>query len=414
MGGLLLENISKIFKLPGGREIRAVDGISLEVADGQSAVLLGPSGSGKTVTLRLIAGLEELSGGTITIGGQVINGLAAKDLNVAMVFQGHALYPHMTAAENLAFGLKVRGVPAAERQRRVQHTAGLLGISECLRMRPGELSSGQRQRVALGRALVRQPALFLFDEPFSSLDAPLRTQLRTEFLRLQKELRWTSVYVTHDQTEAMALADKMAVIRAGRLCQVGTPLELYQRPADQFVAGFVGALPMNLLPGHLSCANERLLFQAEGARGGGAGGARGEGPGALNCALGRADPSSVAVLRRVEWEHLKGQPGLAVLLGVRPEHVRPRRPAKAENSTATQNPPSPQPSPPGEGAAQWKGPVEMVQVFGSETYLQVRCGPQLVTARVAGAESFCYHEEVVLEFDPVRTHLFELKTGKAL
>ncbi len=242
-----IENVSKTY--PGG--VRAVDGVSLDVEEGEFLVLVGPSGCGKTTLLRMMAGLEEISGGTISVDGRVINGVPPAERDIAMVFQNYALYPHMTVRENLSFGLRMRKVPPQEIARRVDEAAETLGLRDLLARRPKELSGGQRQRVALGRAIVRRPKLFLFDEPLSNLDAKLRVQMRAELKRLHRSLQVPAVYVTHDQEEAMTLGDRIAVLKDGRVRQLGRPLDVYGRPADRFVAGFVGTPPMNFLDGRV-------------------------------------------------------------------------------------------------------------------------------------------------------------------
>ena len=229
-------------------EVSVIDDLNLAIDDGELMVLVGPSGGGKSTALRMIAGLEEVTGGTITIGDRVVNDLAPADRDIAMVFQSYALYPHMNVRENLEFGLKMRRAPRAEIDSRVGRAAEILGITQLLDRKPKDLSGGQRQRVAVGRAIVRQPAVFLFDEPLSNLDAKLRVQMRAEITRLQKDLGTTSVYVTHDQVEAMTMGHRIAVMRAGKLQQVGTPLEVYDHPANVFVAQFIGTPPMNLVP----------------------------------------------------------------------------------------------------------------------------------------------------------------------
>ncbi len=239
--------IRKVFKRYG--KIETVHGIDLAIADGEFVVILGPSGCGKSTLLRMIAGLEEISDGEISIGGIVVNKLEPRERGCAMVFQNYALYPHMTVAENIGYGLKVAGVPKVERARRVAQVAETLGLTEYLDRRPAALSGGQRQRVAMGRAMIREPKVFLFDEPLSNLDAKLRGQMRIEIRRLHQRLGATSVFVTHDQVEAMTLADKLVVLNKGRVEQVGTPAEVYRRPASLFVAGFLGSPPMNFLPG---------------------------------------------------------------------------------------------------------------------------------------------------------------------
>jgi len=247
MSSLTLTGVSKTF----GREVRAVEDVSLAIADGEFLVLLGPSGCGKSTLLRMIAGLEEVTVGTIAIGDRDVTHAEPKDRDVAMVFQNYALYPHMTVEQNLGFALRMRGESKAAIRSRVDEAATLLGLSDLLHRKPRELSGGQMQRVAVGRAIVRQPAAFLFDEPLSNLDAALRDQLRRELKSLHQRLRATMVYVTHDQTEAMTLGDRIAVMHAGAVQQVGPPAEVYDRPANTFVAGFLGSPPMNLLPSEL-------------------------------------------------------------------------------------------------------------------------------------------------------------------
>jgi len=243
-------------RFPDGTE--AVSQLSLDVADGEFLVLVGPSGSGKTTALRMVAGLEELSSGDILIGGDVVNDVPAKNRDIAMVFQNYALYPHMTVAANMGFALKLHGVSKKARDDRVQQTAEMLGISELLGRKPAQLSGGQRQRVAMGRAIVRQPQAFLMDEPLSNLDAKLRVDMRAYISMLHRRLRTTTLYVTHDQTEAMTMGDRVAVMRAGRLEQVATPHELYRRPRNLFVASFIGSPAMNFIPCQLEDAAGKL------------------------------------------------------------------------------------------------------------------------------------------------------------
>jgi multiple sugar transport system ATP-binding protein len=232
--------------------VSVIENLDLHIDDHELMVLVGPSGCGKSTALRMIAGLEEVTAGTIAIGDRVVNQLAPKDRDIAMVFQSYALYPHMSVRDNLEFGLRMRNMPAEERARRVDSAASILGIGHLLERKPKELSGGQRQRVAVGRAIVRQPAVFLFDEPLSNLDAKLRVQTRAEITKLQQTLGTTTVYVTHDQVEAMTMGQRITVMREGRIQQVGTPQQVYQRPANVFVAQFIGTPPMNLLPGVIS------------------------------------------------------------------------------------------------------------------------------------------------------------------
>jgi multiple sugar transport system ATP-binding protein len=259
MAGVTLEQVTRTFRTRRG-EVRAIDDLSLSVGDGEFIVLVGPSGCGKTTTLRLIAGLEELTAGTIRIGDRVVNRVAPKDRDVAMVFQNYALYPHMTVYKNMAFGLKMRRVPKVEIKRKVGEVAEKLGLTQLLDRKPASLSGGECQRVAVGRAIVRKPQVFLFDEPLSNLDAGLRTQMRTELKDLHRELRTTVVYVTHDQEEAMTLGDRMVVLKEGVVQQCGTPLEVYNRPANRFVAAFIGTPPMNFFDGRVECSDGAVCF----------------------------------------------------------------------------------------------------------------------------------------------------------
>ena len=245
MSDVVFEHVRKVY--PGGGDA-AVEDFSLTVRDGEFLVLVGPSGCGKSTTLRMVAGLETVSGGTIMIGGKDVTRLPPKDRDIAMVFQNYALYPHMTVEENMSFALKLRKYPKAEIKRRVSAAAESLGLSPYMKRLPKALSGGQRQRVALGRAIVREPAVFLFDEPLSNLDAKMRVEMRSEIIRLHNRLGATMIYVTHDQTEAMTMGERIVVMDSGRIRQVAPPLEIYERPADEFVAGFIGTPPMNLFP----------------------------------------------------------------------------------------------------------------------------------------------------------------------
>jgi multiple sugar transport system ATP-binding protein len=243
MAEVKLKAVRKSF---GSTEV--VHGVNVDIADGEFCVLVGPSGCGKSTLLRMIAGLEEISGGEIRIGERVVNNVPPKERDIAMVFQNYALYPHMTVYDNMAFSLKLAGRPATEVRQRAEEAAQILGLMDYLQRYPRQLSGGQRQRVAMGRAIVRKPQVFLFDEPLSNLDAKLRVAMRTEIKALHQRLRTTSVYVTHDQIEAMTMADKIVVMNAGKVEQIGTPLELYDNPANLFVAGFIGSPAMNFLP----------------------------------------------------------------------------------------------------------------------------------------------------------------------
>lgn len=251
--------IDKARKAYGAVEI--LHGVSTDIADGEFVVLVGPSGCGKSTLLRMIAGLEDISGGTISIGGRVVNDLAPKERDISMVFQNYALYPHMTVAENMAFSLTLAGAPKAEKQKRVAQAAQILGLTDLLGRYPRQLSGGQRQRVAMGRSIVRNPQVFLFDEPLSNLDAKLRVAMRAEIKSLHRRLATTTIYVTHDQVEAMTMADRIVVMNGGRIEQIGRPLELYDNPQSTFVAEFIGSPSMNLLKGRFDSAGGRPVFK---------------------------------------------------------------------------------------------------------------------------------------------------------
>jgi multiple sugar transport system ATP-binding protein len=260
MADVVFDEIDKVY----ANGVLAVDDLSLEVEDGEFLVLVGPSGCGKTTALRMVAGLEEISDGRLSIGGRVVNDLTPKERDVAMVFQNYALYPHLTVADNIAFGLRLRREPKRTIEERVRWAAKLLDLTPYLQRRPKELSGGQRQRVAMGRAIVRQPQAFLMDEPLSNLDAKLRVQMRADIAKLQRDLETTTIYVTHDQVEAMTMGDRVAVMSGGRLQQVDTPQRLYDEPANLFVAGFIGTPPMNLLEATVSAQNGSVSISVGG------------------------------------------------------------------------------------------------------------------------------------------------------
>ncbi|WP_235205667.1 sn-glycerol-3-phosphate import ATP-binding protein UgpC, partial [Cupriavidus sp. SK-4] len=295
MAKLSLRNVQKTY----AGSVQVVHGIDMEIADGEFIVIVGPSGCGKSTLLRMVAGLETITGGEIHIGDKVVNNLEPAERDIAMVFQNYALYPHMSVYDNMAYGLKIRGMAKAEIAQRVNHAAGILELAPLLDRKPRQLSGGQRQRVAMGRAIVREPAVFLFDEPLSNLDAKLRVQMRLELKELHRRLGTTSLYVTHDQVEAMTLADRMMVLNAGRVEQIGTPLEVYSRPASTFVAGFIGSPPMNLIPVVRNAGGDTGAQMRVVAK-------EGE---AANATLGHL-PMGL---------HLPEQ----ALLGLRPEHIEP-------------------------------------------------------------------------------------------
>jgi multiple sugar transport system ATP-binding protein len=308
MASVELQKISKLY--PGG--VKAVDGIDLTIADREFVVLVGPSGCGKTTTLRMVAGLEEITSGVIRIGERVVNDVAPKDRDIAMVFQNYALYPHMTVYNNMAFGLKLRRVPKAQIRERVTAAAKTLDIEHLLDRKPKALSGGQRQRVAVGRAIVREPAAFLFDEPLSNLDAKLRVTTRAELKRLHQRLRTTTIYVTHDQEEAMTLGERIVVMKDGVIQQADPPLKTYNSPVNRFVAGFIGMPPMNFFDGAITRVDGQLIFE-EGL----------SPPGSGLTLPGNGFRLMVPPHLR---ERLESRVGTHLIMGIRPEHfhVRPR------------------------------------------------------------------------------------------
>ncbi len=365
MARVELQNLSKAFPGPRGEPVWAVRRAGLAVADGEFLVLVGPSGAGKSTLLRLIAGLEDVTEGNILIDGQSMNGVDPKDRDIAMVFQNHALYPHFTARENMAFGLKLRKFPQPEIERRVREAAVMLGLEPCLDRKPAALSGGERQRVALGRALVRQPKVFLFDEPLSNLDARMREQLRAELLRLHQRLGATMICVTHDQADAMTLGDRIAVLRDGVIQQVAAPLDLYRQPANLFVAGFIGSPPMNFFRGQLARRDGAVWFEASG--------------GGLSWPL----PEGQAQRRA-------NRVGQGVILGLRPEHI-----ACGGNSTGT-------------------AIVEVAETTGAQTDLYLKSGGLSFVARVPASESWKAGDAVPFRFDLAQAHFFDPATETAL
>jgi multiple sugar transport system ATP-binding protein len=347
--------------------VTVIPDLNLDIQDHEFMVLVGPSGCGKSTALRMIAGLEEITGGEIEIGDRVVNEVPPKDRDIAMVFQSYALYPHMTVRENLEFGLKIRKTPKAEMDRLVNEAAQILGITEFLDRKPKQLSGGQRQRVALGRAIVRKPAVFLFDEPLSNLDAKLRVQMRAEISTLQRRLRTTTVYVTHDQVEAMTMGDRMAVMSKGELQQVGTPLEVYERPASLFVASFIGTPPMNFVPAAL----------ADGGTSVAASGFKMPVPQEFRAAA-------------------AGRDGTKVVLGVRPENVRE---ASREGSGAT---------------VPVTAKVEFVEPLGHEVIVHGRVGDELLVAKVDPHRSPQIGSMVNLVIEADAAHLFDAATERRL
>ena len=379
MAQVVLEHLTKVFQGPGGETIRAVDDACLTVQDKELLVLVGPSGCGKTTTLRLIAGLEEPTTGTISINGQVVNDLPPKARDIAMVFQNHALYPHMSAYENMAFGLTLRHYSKTEIDKRVRDAAQILDLTACLDRKPSALSGGQRQRVALGRAIVRRPKLFLLDEPLSNLDAPTRMQMRAEIARLHAHLAATMIYVTHDQVEALTLGQRIAVMKEGVIQQVADPMTLYRQPANLFVAGFIGSPPMNIFQGMLSAKGDTLFFEEQAGNT-------------------RAVPTPFIVrLDIASVPPLRGYLGKPVALGIRPEDVACL---------------SPQPKNPPEGALE--AVVEVIQPMGSETYLHLASHAHSFVARVRATERFSLNQRVLLTFDMPDAHFFDPASGRTI
>jgi sn-glycerol 3-phosphate transport system ATP-binding protein len=356
MAGVVIEGVRKSF----GR-IEVIKGVSTEIADGELRVILGPSGCGKSTLLRLIAGLEEITAGTIRIGVRVVNDLEPKDRDIAMVFQNYALYPHMSVYDNMAYGLRNQGKPKDEIERRVQEAARILGLEGLLPRKPRQLSGGQRQRVAMGRAIVREPAVFLFDEPLSNLDAKLRVQMRIEIRQLQQRLGTTGIYVTHDQVEAMTLGDRLMVMNDGLIEQVGTPLEVYARPASTFVAGFIGSPAMNFLDATLSEDGATVR--------------------AGEMALPLASP-------------LCAHAGQPVTLGLRPEHLTLAGPTDAALTLE----------------------VSLVEALGADTVVHGRtaAGRAGVSARLDGTTTVAIGEILPLAIQPQHMHLFSPGDGRRI
>jgi multiple sugar transport system ATP-binding protein len=375
MAQVVLENLSKVFPEKGGPGVVAVKSISLQVEDREFMVLVGPSGCGKSTTLRMIAGLEEISEGTVRIGGQVVNDVLPKDRDIAMVFQNYALYPHMTVYENMAFGLKLRKFSKQEIDARVREAAAMLGLETYLARKPKALSGGQRQRVALGRAIVRKPKVFLFDEPLSNLDAKMRVSTRTEISKLHARLGATMIYVTHDQVEAMTMGDRICVMKDGNIMQVAAPLDLYNHPDNLFVAGFIGSPPMNFFRGTLRTAGGHVSFVEDNA-----GGAP------LTIALDEA-------LAGRSSAHLDKP----VVLGVRPEAIHDSLTVAAPDPGRT---------------AEVK--VEVSEPMGSETLLYLDTGATSFIARVNPTDRFDAGQKVQVTFDLAHAHIFDAATQLAL
>ena len=368
MAKVSLKNVSKIYKGDKGKDVTAVQDFNLEIADREFVVLVGPSGCGKSTTLRMIAGLEEISGGRISIGDRVVNDVAPKDRDIAMVFQNYALYPHMSVFDNMAFGLKLRKMPKAEIQTRVNEAAGILGLEKYLDRKPKALSGGQRQRVAVGRAIVRQPKVFLFDEPLSNLDAKMRVQMRTEITKLHQRLQATMIYVTHDQVEAMTMGDRIVVMNDGVVQQNDAPLVLYNEPVNLFVAGFLGSPPMNFIKGKISESRDGIAFkEIEG--------------GAVQFAFPASHPA-------------KAHGGQEMILGIRPEDLK-----------LVQHVEKP-------AGARFQAVVDIVEPMGAETNVYLQTGAHTVICR---SDAPVDHSEVnhrmQFEMNLEKAHVFDPATG---
>ena len=367
MAGVDLENVSKTYD----NKAMAVRDFNVHIGDREFVVLVGPSGCGKSTVLRMIAGLEEISQGTIRIDGRIVNDVAPKDRDIAMVFQNYALYPHMSVRENMAFGLKLRKYPKDVIEERVLHAAGILGINDYLDRKPKALSGGQRQRVALGRAIVRQPKVFLFDEPLSNLDANLRVQMRTEISRLHHRLQTTMIYVTHDQIEAMSMGDRIVVMKDGVVQQIDTPLTIYHHPVNRFVAGFIGSPTMNFIPGTL--------------QGDGSAGFRQTG---TSLALDITGPVA---------GRLKAASGKPVTLGIRPEHIFIHKPADVAAVSAFQ------------------AQVELVEPVGNEMFVYFSTGSAgQYVARIATDVPPGVGTSCTFLLDTAKLHFFDAQSEQAL
>jgi multiple sugar transport system ATP-binding protein len=366
MAEVVLKNVVKIF--PNG--VRAVSDVNLEIQDKEFVVLVGPSGCGKSTTLRMVAGLEEISDGTISIGDRVVNEVAPKDRNIAMVFQNYALYPHMDVFTNMAFGLKLRKFPKDQIKQRVDKAADILGITNLLERKPKQLSGGQRQRVAVGRAIVRDPEVFLFDEPLSNLDAKLRVTMRAELSKLQHQLETTMIYVTHDQVEAMTMGDRIVIMKDGFIQQVGAPLEVYDHPQNEFVAGFIGSPPMNFFKAKLVKANGTMSVDMAGF---------------------------TLKIPEDYTSFYEGYLNKDVTFGIRPEDIadeyEEERRGIWENATAV---------------------VEVIEPLGAEIILELAKGDHTFLARVNPHSKSRLNQEVTLYFDMVKMHLFDPETEKVI
>jgi multiple sugar transport system ATP-binding protein len=373
MAKVVIENLVKIYPDKGGPGIRAVNKINLSIEDREFMVLVGPSGCGKTTTLRMIAGLEEVTEGTISIDGRVVNDVPPKDRDIAMVFQNYALYPHMSVYDNMAFGLKLRKLPKPEIQARVRAAAAMLGLADCLDRKPKALSGGQRQRVALGRAIVRQPKVFLFDEPLSNLDAKMRVSTRAEISKLHARLGATMIYVTHDQAEAMTMGDRICVIRDGNILQVDDPLTLYHQPVNLFVAGFIGSPAMNFFRGTVQPAGDHLAFVETNTQG---------------------TPARLRLDERLS-SRASGHIGKPLVLGIRPEDLGDPQVESASDAAI-------------------EATLEVIEPMGAETFLHLFTGGTSFIARIRPAHGFSVNKSVRVPVDLAKAHLFDAGTEQVL
>ena len=372
MAGLTLKGIYK--KYPGG--VVAVTDVNLEIRDKEFIVLVGPSGCGKSTTLRMIAGLEEISEGELYIGDRLVNDIAPKDRDIAMVFQNYALYPHMTVFDNMAFGLKLRKVPKDEIERKVNEAAKILDLSHLLDRKPKAMSGGQRQRVALGRAIVRSPKVFLLDEPLSNLDAKLRAQMRTEISKIHKKLGTTFIYVTHDQTEAMTMGDRIVCMKDGFVQQVDTPQNLYENPVNKFVAGFLGSPQMNFVDAVLREEYGQYVVEFGSNRG---------------------QVYQIIVPESKVNENLGRYVNKEIILGVRPESIHDEEMYLSNATTGVIN-----------------ADVEITEMMGAETYLYLVCEGVPLTARVSPRSTARPGDTISVAIDPNRIHIFDKETEKAI
>jgi len=368
MAQISLRNVTKVFK----GNVYAVRDISLGVENKEFVVLLGPSGCGKSTTLRIIAGLEEATKGCVYIGDALVNNVPPKNRNIAMVFQNYALYPHMNVYNNMAFGLKLRKYPKSEINKRVMDAAGILGLDKLLDRRPRELSGGQRQRVAVGRAIVRKPLVFLFDEPLSNLDAKMRVQMRTELNRLHIRLQATMIYVTHDQTEAMTLGNRIVVMNEGVIHQIGTPTVIYDKPVNKFVAGFIGSPPMNFVEGEIIRKDSKFYFNETGGR------------------------IKVKIVDEMV-PGIQAYTGKKIVFGIRSEDIYDKLFASetSPENTVTMA-------------------CEVVEPMGSEVYLHLSTGKHSMIAKVGSHDNPPINQDMDLVFDMAKVHFFDKDTEKTI